>query len=138
MNAAIISGNVTKDIEVRMTQGGKAVASFTVAVRRRFHSEGQPDADFINVVAWGKQAEFAGKWFHKGSRVEVSGSIQTRSYKAQDGSTRYVTEIVSNELGFGESAKRNNDGGQSKFQSAQQAKKEQFGQMNQEDIEVPF
>jgi single-strand DNA-binding protein len=86
---------------VRYTQSGKAVASFTVAVNRRFsRSDQQNTADFIPVVAWEKLAEICGNNLIKGSQVLVEGRLQVRNYDAQDGSKRYVTEIVAQEIEF--------------------------------------
>lgn len=106
MNKVILIGRTTKDTEIRYTQSGKAVATFTLAVDRRFKQDGQPQADFIPCVAWGKTAEVAGKYLAKGNRCGVEGRIQIRSYEAQDGSKRYVTEVVVEQLEFLESKKK--------------------------------
>lgn len=87
---------------MRYTQSGTAVASFTVAVNRRFveKDSGQPTADFIPVVAWNKLAEICGSYLAKGSQCIVEGRLQIRSYDAQDGSKRWVSEIVADEVEF--------------------------------------
>ncbi|MFU0824524.1 single-stranded DNA-binding protein [Clostridium sp.] len=104
MNRVVLVGRLTKDPELRFTPGtGRAVASFTLAVNRRFKSQGQPDADFIPIVVWGKTAENTANYVSKGRLVGVSGSIQTRSYEAKDGTRRYVTEVVADEVQFLES-----------------------------------
>jgi len=114
MNNVCLVGRLTKDPELRYTQSSTAVCNFTLAVDRRFKSEGQPEADFINVVAWSKSAEFASNYFFKGMRVSVVGSIQVRSWEDNDGKKHYATEVVSNELGFadgkkdGQTTKNNN------------------------------
>lgn len=104
MNKAILIGRLTRDPEVRYTQSGTAVCTFTLAVDRRFArkdaNDGQPTADFIPIVAWQKLAGVCGNNLVKGRRIAVEGRIQTRSYDAQDGSKRYVTEIVANEIEF--------------------------------------
>ncbi|KGN03209.1 single-stranded DNA-binding protein [Clostridium novyi A str. 4570] len=101
MNRVVLVGRLTKDPELRFTPGaGKAVATFTLAVNRRFKSQGQPEADFLPIVVWGKQAENTANYVGKGSQVGVSGSIHTRSYEAKDGTRRYVTEIVADEVQF--------------------------------------
>ncbi|KEI07258.1 single-stranded DNA-binding protein [Clostridium sp. K25] len=101
MNRVVLVGRLTKDPELRFTPGtGKAVATFTLAVNRRFKSPGQPEADFLPIVVWGKQAENTANYVGKGSRVGVSGAIHTRSYEAKDGTRRYVTEIVADEVQF--------------------------------------
>ena len=101
MNKAMIIGNLTRDPELRVTQQtGTAVCTFTVAVSRRFQRDGENQADFIPVVVWRVAAENCSKYLRKGSQVAVCGSIQTRSYDAQDGTKRYVTEIVADEVKF--------------------------------------
>lgn len=101
MNKVVLVGRLTKDPELKFTPGkGTAVATFTLAVNRRFKSPGQPEADFIPVVVWGKQAENTANYVGKGRMVGVSGSIQTRTYDAKDGTKRYVTEVVAEEVQF--------------------------------------
>ena len=79
---------------------GKSVCTFTLAVDRRFQKDGNKEADFIPIVVWGKQAESTANYMTKGRLMGVSGRIQTRSYDAKDGSKRYVTEIVADEVQF--------------------------------------
>ena len=104
MNKVILVGRLTRDPEVRYTQSGTAVATFTLAVDRRFAkrdaNDGRPTADFIPIVAWRKLAEICGNNLVKGRRIGVEGSMQVRSYDAQDGSKRYVTEVVANDIEF--------------------------------------
>ena len=104
MNKAILIGRLTRDPEVRYTQSGVAVCTFTLAVDRRFArrdaNDGQPTADFIPIVTWRKLAEICGNNLIKGRRISVEGRIQVRNYEAQDGSKRYVTEIVADEIEF--------------------------------------
>jgi single-strand DNA-binding protein len=101
MNRAIIIGRLTKDPETRTTSSGIANTTFTVAVSRPFTSQnGEREADFLNCVAWRKQAENIAKYCTKGSQVAVEGRIQTRTYDAQDGSKRYVTEIIADNVTF--------------------------------------
>lgn len=99
-NNVVLLGRLTKDPEVRYTQSGTAVCSLTLAVNRRFKQEGQQEADFIPVVLWGKTAETAGNYVSKGQRLLVRGRIQTRTYEANDGTKKYVTEIVGEEMEF--------------------------------------
>lgn len=95
MNCVQLVGNLTRDPELRQTQSGISACQFTIACQRRFkNKDGNYDADFISCVAWRQTAEFIAKYFKKGSRIGVTGSIQTRSYDAQDNSKRYVTEVV--------------------------------------------
>ena len=101
MNKVILIGNLTKDPEVRSTNGGVSVCSFTVAVQRRFaNAQGVREADFINCVSWRQTADFIGRYFTKGKKISVVGSLQTRSYDAQDGSKRFVTEVVAEDVEF--------------------------------------
>ena len=101
MNKAILIGRLTKDPEMRTTTTGLTVTSFTVAVSRPFaEANGERGTDFLNCVVWRKQAENVAKYCQKGSQVAVEGRIQTRSYDAQDGSKRYVTEIVCDNVTF--------------------------------------
>ncbi len=98
MNKVTLLGRLTRDPELRYTQSGVASLSFTVAVNRNFkNANGEYDADFIPVVVWRGLAETLGKHLKKGSRVCVSGRIQTRSYDGNDGQKRYVTEVVADD-----------------------------------------
>ena len=103
MNKVTLIGRLTKDPDIRYTQSGTCVGTFTLAVDRRIakdkQREGQPTADFIPCVVWGKLAESVVKnYCSKGKQVAVEGRMQVRSYNAQDGTKRYVTEAVVNEL----------------------------------------
>jgi len=101
MNKVVLVGRLTKDPELKFAQGtGTAVATFTVAVNRRFKREGQPEADFIPVVQFGKSAEATANYMAKGKLLSVSGNIQTRNYEAKDGTRRYVTEVIADEVDF--------------------------------------
>ena len=108
MNKVVLMGRLTKEPEMRATQSNTAVCSFSLAVNRRFKQEGQPDADFINVTAWAKTAEFVSKYFAKGQQVAVIGRIQTRNYDDKDGKKVYVTEVVAEEVYFADSKKEPN------------------------------
>ena len=115
MNKCHLIGRMTKDPEVRCTQGGTAVATFTLAVDRRVAKDKDKEADFIPCVVWGKMADGVVKnYCHKGKRVAVEGRIQVRSYDAKDGTKRYVTEVIVNELelldGKSDGAGRSGDG----------------------------
>lgn len=99
MNKCHIIGRMTKDPEVRYTQGGTAVATFTLAVDRRVAKDKPKEADFIPCVVWGKMADGVVKnYCYKGKQIAVEGRIQVRSYDAKDGSKRYVTEVIVSEL----------------------------------------
>ena len=101
MNSCVLKGNLTRDVELSTTPNGVTVAKFSIAVQRRFtNADGEREVDFINCVAWRNTAEFVSKYFNKGSQILVRGEIQTRTYDAQDGTKRYVTEIIVDEVDF--------------------------------------
>ncbi len=111
MNKVVLVGRLARDPELRTTQSGTAVVSFTVACDRRFARQGEErQADFINCVAWNKTAEFISRYFTKGMRIALDGRIQTRSYDDQNGNKRYVTEVVAEDVEFAQS-KNENAGG---------------------------
>lgn len=106
MNKTILIGRLTKDPEVRYSQGANgstAVARYTLAVDRKFKHEGQATADFINCIAFGKLGEFAEKYLHQGTKIAVTGRIQTGSYTNKDGQKVYTTDVVVEEQEFCES-----------------------------------
>lgn len=103
MNKALLIGRLTKEPEIRHTQNGATVVSYTLAVNRRIQTPGQPDADFISCVAWNKTADLMAQYLHKGSLIGVEGRIQTRSYDNQQGQRVYVTEIFTESIQFLES-----------------------------------
>lgn len=116
MNKAILVGRLTRDPEVRYSQGENpvAIARYTIAVDRRFKREGEPSADFISCVAFGKSAEFSEKYFRQGLRVAVSGRIQTGSYTNKDGQKIYTTEVVIEEHEFAQSRDEGGSSGKQK------------------------
>lgn len=105
MNKVILMGRLTRDPEVRYTQTNNTlVASFSLAVNRRFVRQGEErQADFINIVAWGKQGEFCSKYFKKGQQVGIIGRIQTRTWDDDKGQKHYVTEVIAEEAYFADS-----------------------------------
>ena len=117
MNKVILMGRLTRDPEVRYTQGDNtmAIARYSLAVDRRFKRDGEPDADFINCVAFGKAGEFAEKYLKKGTKIAVVGRIQTGSYTNKDGQKVYTTDVVVEEQEFAESK---NSGSSDNNQSA--------------------
>lgn len=102
MNVVIIKGRLTKDPDVRYTQGAKpmTIARFSLAVNRRFKRDGEPDADFFNVVAFGKQAETIEKFVTKGTEIAVRGHLQTGSYQNKEGQTVRTVDVVLDEFDF--------------------------------------
>ncbi len=128
MNKVVLIGRLTRDPELRYTQGGKAFTTFTLAVDRRFSKDNQPTADFIPCMAWDKLAEIIGNNLAKGRRVGVEGRLQTRTYDAKDGSKRSAFDVMVDELEF--------------LDPKQQGQGQQDGRpkLSQDDmdIEVPF
>ena len=110
MNKVTLIGRVVRDAEIRYSQGANTtcIARYTLAVDRKFKQEGQPTADFINCIAFGKLGEFAEKYLHKGTKIAVTGRIQTGSYKNKDGNTVYTTDVVVEEQEFCESKSQSN------------------------------
>lgn len=108
MNKVILMGRLTRDPEVRYTQTNNTlVASFSLAVNRRFVRQGEErQADFINIVAWNKLADFAEKYLKQGTQICVAGRIQTRNWEDNNGNKRYATEIIAEEIDFADSAKK--------------------------------
>lgn len=100
LNKIVLMGRLTKDVELRQTHNGTAVAFFTIAVNRRFAKEGQQTADFLNCVAWRQQAEFIAKHFVKGKMIAIVGNLQSRSWEGQDGKKQYATDVVVDEVYF--------------------------------------
>ena len=114
LNKVVLIGRLTRDPETRVLASGSSVSTFTLAVDRTFKSrDGERGTDFIPIVAWGKTAELCGPYLSKGRQTAVAGRIQTRSYDANDGSKRYVTEVVAEEVTFlgskNDGANRNNN-----------------------------
>jgi len=111
-NLVMLIGRLTKDIELRYTQSGKACANFTIAVNRPYSSKEKKEADFINIVVWDKQAENVKKYVSKGSLVGVEGKLQTRTYEASDGKKKVITEVLANNIQFLEKKTNKNEQGQ--------------------------
>lgn len=108
INAVTLVGRLTRDVDLRYTQNGKAVANFGMAVNRPFkNANGEYDADFINCQAWGKTAENLANYMKKGNQIGVVGRIQTRRYEDKDGKMVYVTEVVAEQVVFLESRQNN-------------------------------
>lgn len=104
MNKVILVGRPVRDPEIRYTQSGVAVASFTLACDRRYAKQGEErQADFISCVAWNKTAEFMRQYVKKGQRIALEGRIETRSYDDQNGNKRYVTEVIAEAVEFAQS-----------------------------------
>lgn len=135
MNKVILLGRLTKDPEVRYTQTNNTlVAQFTLAVNRRFVKQGEErQADFINIVAWGKTGEFCSKYFAKGQQVGIIGRLQTRNWDDEQGQKHYVTEVIAEESYFAETKRDEN--GTSETQNT--VNSEEF-QVIDGDDDLPF
>ena len=143
MNKVILMGRLTREPEVRYSQGDNsmAIARYTLAVDRRQgrSQDGQQTADFISVVAFGKAGEFAEKYFHKGTKLVVSGRIQTGSYTNKDGATVYTTEVVAEDQEFAESKSNGSSEGFQSNASRPQAAGEGFMNIPEGiDEDLPF
>ena len=132
MNKVILMGRLTRDPEVRQTNSGEpiTIARYSLAVDRRYKRDGEEQADFINCVVFGRGAEFAEKYLHKGSKIALSGRIQTGSYTNKDGQKVYTTDVVVEEQEFAESkaaAQNNNEsvGDEEKFQDGFQSEEDE-------------
>lgn len=135
MNKSILMGRLTKDPELRYTSGNNtAVCSFTIAVNRRMPKDGQPQADFINCIAWSKSAEFVAKYFRKGQQIAVVGRIQTRTWEDNESRKHYVTEIVVEEADFAGSRPKT----ESNKSDADDSPGSEYSEPTDEDDELPF
>ncbi len=127
MNKVILMGRLTRDPDVRYSAGenASAVARYTLAVDRRFRRDGEQTADFIGCVAFGRQAEFAEKYLHQGTKIAITGRIQTGSYTNREGQKVYTTDVVVEEQEFAESKSASQDnagfGGGASYQQRQAA-----------------
>lgn len=111
INITVLTGRLTSDVELKTTQNGVSVCSFSIAVDRKYKQGEDRQADFINIVAWRGTAEFVSKYFSKGSAIGIEGSIQTRNYTDKNGNNRTAFEIVANNVHFIDS-KRSQSGGE--------------------------
>ena len=147
LNRVIIMGRLTRDPELRRTQSGTAVTSFSLAVDRDFKSQsGEKETDFIDVVAWRSTAEFVAKYFTKGRMAVVEGRLQIRDWKDKDGNNRRSAEVVADNIYFGDSKR---DGAGSDYSapaygapmggySAPMGGSSAFAEIDEEDGDLPF
>ena len=151
MNKVYLIGNLTRDPEMRSTSTGIPVCNFSIAVNRRKRADGQQETDFFNIVAWRQLAELCSRYLAKGRKVAVSGSIQTRTYEAQDGRKRSAFDIVADEVEFLSSAQAGASSGEYHAPSAAPAAPRAmqapaynapadagFTQVQVDDDELPF
>ncbi len=147
LNHIVIMGRLTRDPELRTTQSGVSVASFTVAVDRDFGGRdgSERQTDFIDCVAWRSTGEFVSKYFHKGSMAVVSGRLQSRKWQDRDGNNRTNWEISADNVYFGES-RRDSDSGRDSYSSYDSGRssapapayKDDFKELDDSDGELPF
>ncbi len=151
MNRVVLVGRLTKEVELRFTPQGTAVATFTLAVNRTFtNQKGEREADFVNIVVWRKPAENAANYLKKGSLCGVDGRIQTRNYEGTDGKRIYVTEVVAESVQFLEPKNSSGGNNSQNTQSYQQGNQNQSqtrinedpfaggGQIDISDDDLPF
>jgi single-strand DNA-binding protein len=151
LNVVTLTGRLTKDLDLRYTNTGTAVASFSMAVDRQFkNANGEKETDFINVVAWRKTAEILAEHTRKGSLIGIVGRIQTRNYEGNDGKRIFVTEVVADSFTFLESKKQHDSNGSGNNQGSYQgnsnnrtqAQNDPFltsgKEINVDEFEMPF
>lgn len=136
MNKVILMGRLTRDPETRHTQDGLAIARYSLAVNRRFKRQGEPEADFIDCVAFGKSGEFAEKYFSRGMQVAVVGRLQIRDWQDKNGGNRKSTEVIIEEQNFAQAKKYQVDDNA----LINQEKKEEILKkiLDDEDEDLPF
>ena len=130
LNKCFLLGRMTKDPEIRRTNGGTAVTSFTLAVDRDFKTNGEKETDFIEVVAWRNTAEFVSKYFSKGRMAIVEGRLQIRDWTDKNGNKRRTAEVVADNVYFGDSKKEN--------KQEPEYKQADVAEISEEDGELPF
>jgi single-strand DNA-binding protein len=139
MNRVTLTGRLTKDPEIRYTQTGKAVASFTLAVDRfRSQAQAEKTADFIPIVAWDKLAELCGNYLTKGQKVLVEGRLQIRSYDTNEGQKRWVTEVVISDMEFLEKKAASPSYDSGRHPASEPGNINSFGKDVFPDEEIPF
>lgn len=131
MNQVALVGNLTRDVELRKTQSGKSVVSFTIAVQKKFNRE---EADFVNCVAWEHTADFIAKYLGKGSKVSVEGSVQSRSYEDSNGKKVFVQEVLAERVQSLESKQQREEN--NSYQGNSEPKEEPT--LNIQDSDLPF
>lgn len=143
-NLVVLTGRLTADPELKTTQNGVSVCSFTIAVERRYKQGEEKQADFINIVAFRQRAEFLSKYFKKGNMIGIEGAIQTRRYQDKDGNNRTAFEVVANNVQFMESKRIEGNGeGKSLFQTESdplvgfKGKLDEFTEVDM-DTDLPF
>lgn len=138
LNHITIMGRLTRDPEIRTTQGGKSVANFSLAVDRDFKDQnGEKSTDFIDVVAWGNTADFVSRYFTKGRMAVVDGRLQMRDWTDKDGNKRRSAEVVANNVYFGDS-KQSDSSNTAPAYSAPAAPAQEYNELSGDDGDLPF
>ena len=139
LNHITIMGRLTKDVEMRRTNSGVAVASFTIACDRDFGNNGEKETDFVDIVCWRNTAEFVSKYFSKGRMAVVSGRLQIRNWNDKDGNKRKTAEIVADNVYFGDSKSdtQNQNSGYVGFVKAENVPGN-FAPIMEDDAQLPF
>lgn len=135
MNKVVLTGNISSDIELRKTNSGKYVTSFSLAVRR---PKVKDVTDFLTIVCWEKTAEFVSKYFKKGSGIEVSGILTARKWDDKDGNKRISVEVTADEVDFGKNSSSDNNDDSSVKDTSNTSKHEDFEEIEDYDDDVPF
>jgi len=139
MNKVILIGNLTRDVELSTTPNGTSIAKFTIAVNRNFtNAAGEREADYPNIIAWRDLADRCAQYLSKGKKVCVCGMLQTRSYEANDGSKRYVTEVVANEVEFLTPKSEEKSEPRQSTQRPAQNRRRQIDDLEPIDDDLPF
>ena len=139
LNKIFIMGRLTKNPELRLTNSGTAVTSFTLAVDRDFkNADGTKETDFIDVVAWRGTAEFTAKYFTKGRMAVVEGRLQMREWQDKDGNKRRNAEVIADNVYFGDSRSDNASGGHQSAKAPVNVDAEDFAEVEDDDSDLPF
>ena len=134
LNKVILQGRLTDSPELKTTNSGKSVTSFSLAVERDFSTGDEKETDFINIVAWNKTAEFITKYFTKGRQMLINGSLQVRKYQTQNGENRYATEVLAKNVYFCGDKEKTSQG---ESQAYSNANSDDFTEING-DEDLPF
>ncbi len=140
MNKVILMGRLTRDPDLTYSQAIEplAICHFSIAVNKRFKRDGEPDADFINCVAFGKIAEFTDKFFQKGQMISIVGRLQVRQWEDQNGQKRTTTEVVVEEQFFAESKKSTDNAQSNATQTKSQKQEETYKQVDLQSVSTPY
>lgn len=139
LNKVLLMGRLTREPDVKYTANTNTlVCSFSLAVGRNVKKQGQPDADFINIVAWGKTGEFCSKYFNKGQQVAICGRLQTRSYDDKNGKKVYVTEVLAEEVHFADTKQGNTNSFETGFNPTTPSSSEDGFMPVVDDSVLPF